>query len=103
MPVCTIMSMDLRPRQYQPLWTKLKALPAKQAAMQGVSVTAPRVLHKRIVKAVVKEKWLDLGFKLEVEPKHAIMYHARSGSILTFYLRLYNANHSGCPFSEDDF
>lgn len=97
------MPLDLGPRQYQPIWTKLKALPAKQAATQGISVTAPRVLHKRIVKAVVKEKWLDLGYKMEIEPKHAIMYHARSGSILTFYLRLYNANHSGCPFNEDDF
>lgn len=97
------MPLDLGPRQYQPIWTKLKALPAKEAALQGVSVTAPRALHKRIVKAVVKEKWLDLGFKMEIEPKHAIMYHSRSGGILTFTLRRYSPNHSGCPFTEEDF
>lgn len=97
------MPIDLGPRQYQPIWNKLKALPAKQAAKQGVSVTAPRVLHKRIMKAVVKEKWLDLGFKMEIEPNYAIMYHSRSGSILTFYLRRYFPNHQGCPFTEEDF
>ena len=97
------MSLILGPRQYEPIWTKLKALPAKLAATQGVSVTAPRVLHKRILKAVVKEKWLDIGFKMEIEPKYAIMYHARSGSILTFYLRIYYPNHQGCPYTEDDF
>jgi dUTPase len=97
------MSLDLGPRQYEPIWRKLKALPAKQAATQGVSVTAPRALHKRILKAVVKEKWLDIGYKMEIEPKHAIMYHSRSGSILTFFLRQYNSNNMGCPFTEDDF
>jgi hypothetical protein len=97
------MSLDLGPRQYEPIWRKLKALPAKQAATQGVSVTAPRALHKRILKAVVKEKWLDIGYKMEIEPKHAIMYHSRSGSILTFTMRLYNSNNQGCPFTEDDF
>jgi hypothetical protein len=97
------MPIDLGPRQYQPIWNKLKALPAKQAATQGVSITAPRALHKRILKAVVKEKWLDLGYKMEIEPKHAIMHHSRSGSILTFTMRLYSPNNQGCPFTEDDF
>lgn len=97
------MPLVLGPRQYQPIWNKLKALPAKQAATQGVSVTAPRVLHKRIVKAVVKEKWLDLGFKMEIEPRHAIMYHSRSGSILTFTLHQYSPDRSGCPYTEEDF
>jgi len=97
------MSVDNGPRLYQPIWNKLKALPAKQAATQGVSITAPRVLHRRILKAVVKEKWLDLGFKVEIEPNYAILYHTRSGGILTFYLRRYFPDHRGCPFTEDDF
>lgn len=97
------MSLVLGPRQYQPIWRQLKALPAKQAATQGVSITSPRVLHKRILKAVVKEKWLDIGFKMEIEPKYAKMYHMRSGSILTFYLRLYYPNSNGCQLGENDF
>ncbi len=97
------MSISLGPRQYQPIWLRLKALPPKQAEKQGISVTAPRVLHRRIVKAVVKEKWLDVGYKLEVEPKHAIMYHSRNGSVLTFTLHLYSPDRAGCPFTEEDF
>jgi hypothetical protein len=49
-------------------------------------VTAPRPLHARIIKAVKKEKWLDVGFKLEIEGKIAILSHARQNSILTFFL-----------------
>lgn len=90
-------------RQYYPIWKKLKALPAKLAESQGVSITAPRVLHKRILKAVIKEKWLDLGYKIAIEPKHAIMTHTRSGGILTFYLRLYSPDVATRNWTEKDF
>ncbi len=66
-------------RLYQPIWEKLKR--------EGkASVTANRVLHARILKAVIKEKWLDLGYKLEIAPYHCIVTHSRSNSVLTFYL-----------------
>lgn len=66
-------------RLYQPIWEKLKR--------EGqASITANRVLHPRILKAVIKEKWLDLGYKMEIAPYHCIVTHSRSNSVLTFYL-----------------
>lgn len=45
------------PRQYEPIWTKLKE--------DGVvRLAVPRPLHKRVVKAVLKEKDMDKGFRL---------------------------------------
>lgn len=75
-------------RQYEPIWQKLKSLPFHEAKTFGVSVTANRRLHPRIVKAVTKEKWLDLPYKLKLDPHKTIMYHVSKGSILTFYLEL---------------
>jgi hypothetical protein len=74
-------------RQYYPIWHKLKSMPLTEASSKGVSVTANRLLHPRIIKAVVKEKWMDIEHKLEVEPATLILYHERKGAILTFYLR----------------
>lgn len=71
---------------YDPVWERLKALPKKEAASRGVSINAPRHLHARILKAVVKRKWLDVGFKLAVSPAHATLTHASKGVILTFFL-----------------
>jgi hypothetical protein len=69
--------------EYDPLWNALKASNEKP---KRVSITANRLLHSRIVKAVKKRKWLDLGYKLEIHPRIATLSHTRSGSILTFYL-----------------
>lgn len=67
--------------QYSPIWDALKR--------DGtVSITAHRALHPRILKAVKKRKWLDLGYKMEIEPRYAILSHSRSFAILTFYLEL---------------
>ena len=51
-----------------------------------VRLTANRLLHPRIIKALQKEKWLDLGYKIEISPKIAIMTFRSEGSILTFEL-----------------
>jgi hypothetical protein len=66
-------------REYEPIWIKLKQ--TKQ-----VSLTANRALHARIIKAVKKEKWKDVGYKLEIEPRIATLSHATKGSIITFFL-----------------
>jgi hypothetical protein len=68
-------------RYYEPVWNQLKK---KKTAR----VTAHPALHARIVKAVVKEKWMDIGYKLEIDPYYAILTHSRSNSILTFTLHL---------------
>lgn len=69
-------------RQYEPVWNRLK----KDLQVQ---LTAHRSLHRRIIKAVTKEKWMDDAFKLEIFPKHAVMYHSRKGNIVTFKLVYY--------------
>jgi len=74
-------------RQYQPIWIKLKTMPLSEASKKGVSVTANRLLHPRILKAVVKEKWLDIEYKLAIEPAKVILYHECKHSVITFYLR----------------
>lgn len=75
-------------RQYQPIWNKLKSLPLQEASKKGVSVTANRALHSRIIKAVIKEKWIDIGYKLEMEPRKMIMEHTVKHAVITFYLRI---------------
>lgn len=75
-------------RQYQPIWSKLKSLPLKDAKTIGVSVTANRRLHPRIIKAVTKEKWLDIAYKIQMDPYVVRMTHYSKGAILTFYLEL---------------
>lgn len=70
--------------QYAPIWEKLKK--DKQ-----VSITANRALHSRILKAVTKLKWLDLGYKIEIDPDHAILSHSRNYAILTFVLEVRKA------------
>jgi hypothetical protein len=62
-------------------------MPLHEASTKGVSVTANRVLHPRILKAVVKEKWLDLEYKLATEPRTMILHHTTKHSVITFYLR----------------
>ena len=73
-------------RQYETIWFRLKQLSKKEAEAVGVSVSAPRSLHRRIIKAVKKEKWLDVGYKLEIEPRVAMLNSARKNSIITFTL-----------------
>lgn len=73
-------------RQYETIWTKLKQLPANEAAEVGVSVAAPRTLHARIIKAVIKEKWKDLGYKLLLDDKRATLSYVQKHAIITFFL-----------------
>jgi hypothetical protein len=68
-------------RDYEGIWTRLKK-------DHEVSITSPRHFHKRILKAVKKEKWMDLGYKLAIEPRRATLAHTRIGSILKFTLHL---------------
>jgi hypothetical protein len=52
--------MTRRPlRQYEKIWITLKR-------DRSIRIAAPRPLHKRIIKATMKERYMDLGFKLEL-------------------------------------
>ena len=76
--------------EYDGIWNALKA--SKDFPKQ-VSITANRLLNPRIIKAVTKRKWLDLGYKIQIEPKTSILTHTSKGSVITFFLT-YHANHS---------
>lgn len=73
-------------RFYQPIWERLKSMPPREASTIGVSITANRLLHPRIIKAVTKEKWMDIGFKILLDDKRAVLSHVRKNAVLTFYL-----------------
>lgn len=45
------------PRQYEPAWLALKE-------KGSVRLAVPRALHKRVVKAILKEKYMDIGYRL---------------------------------------
>lgn len=67
------------PRLYEPIWIKLKA--------EGIaSLTANRRLHARIIKAVIKEKWLDTGYKLQIYPWRSKLTYSTQHAVITFYL-----------------
>jgi len=68
-------------RQYQTIWEKIK--------QNGrCSVSAPKISHPRIVKAVTKEKYMDVVFKYSLGEncQKATLSHTSQGSKLTFFL-----------------
>lgn len=72
-------------RQYTPIWNEIK--------INGCcDISTHRAYHKRVIKAVVKEKDLDLGYKLECTerypPVQAVLRSSRSGSVIKFTLIL---------------
>jgi len=69
---------------YDPIWFKLKR-------DRVVSITANRLLHPRIIKAVTKRKWLDIGYKLQCDPLYAKLHVSRKGSVITFSLSFHQA------------
>lgn len=75
--------------EYSPLWEQLKNSEPKVQGVthiRSIRITAPRSLHKRIVKAVIKRKWLDLGHKIMLDSRKDILYHTREASMITFFL-----------------
>lgn len=74
-------------RTYYAIWNQLKSLSLEDATNKGVRVSAPRPHHRRIIKAVRKEKWMDVGYKIRMEPKVATIVTFSTASIITFRLR----------------
>ena len=72
-------------RQYETVWNEIKI-------NKTLRLSSPRPFHKRIIKAVVKEKDMDLGYKLECSesypPTYALLRSKREGAIITFTLTL---------------
>lgn len=74
-------------RMYEHIWKALKDLPKDQARQSGVRISAPRHLHRTIIKAVMKEKYMDLSYKLLNGERTAILIPSRAGSVITFRLQ----------------
>ena len=70
-------------RKYQPIWERLK-----QEPIAPVSLAAPLELHARIIKAVTKEKFKDLGWKLLCQERGSLyrLSYEVQGKSITFIL-----------------
>lgn len=68
-------------RQYEAIWLRLKK-------DSSVRIAAPAALHRRIVKAVTKEKDMDVVYKMEMIGKNIRVYlkHESEGGVLRFWL-----------------
>lgn len=69
------------PSQYEEIWTQLKAT-------GRVSLTANKLFHSRIIKAVIKRKYIDTAFKIQMleENSTATLENSAVNSIITFTL-----------------
>jgi len=74
-------------RKYQPIWEKLKELTKKPASEQalGIQIKAHPLLHARIIKAVIKEKYNDQGWRLQIEPQRSRLSYTQQGNVITFF------------------
>lgn len=71
-------------RKYYPIWRKLKR--------DGIAIVVhPQHLHRRLIKAVLKERTMDTGFRLELSEtnKSAKVLSSSDGNLITFKLKYY--------------
>jgi hypothetical protein len=68
-------------RMYEPAWLQLKT-------KGKVRLAAPPGLHRRIVKAITKEKDMDLGFKMDMLGKFLRVYlqHRSENGVIHLWL-----------------
>lgn len=72
-------------RMYQPAWNRLKKNPS-----EPLVISAHGKLHKRIYKAIKKEKNMDTIFHLllDDEGKRAVLSSTSDGNALKIYLEI---------------
>ena len=76
-------------RTYQQAWETLKA-------QERITLSSPKIYHSRIIKAIQKEKHLDLGFKMLCDEcsHYAIVYTVESvENKLSLVLRYFKGKH----------
>lgn len=71
--------MANRPRQYEPIWQALKK-------HKTITVRCPIHTHARLVKAVIKEKWMDTKFKQREGWRKMWLTYSITNDEVTFYL-----------------
>jgi len=71
-------------RKYYPIWNQLKS--TKRAV-----VVHPSHLHARLIKAVLKERTMDTGFRYELAEadRYAKVFSKSDGNMITFTLKYY--------------
>lgn len=81
-----------RMRKYEPVWLKAKSAINPPPDKSSCEISAHRAYHIRIIKAIVKEKDMDVVFKLECSemnpPQKALLTSKRIGSVIKFTLTL---------------
>ena len=80
-------------RQYEPAWNKLKQ-------DTELRIAAEPSVHKRIIKAVIKEKDMDIIYKLscEEECKRAVISYSRQHKMIVFKLKFVHSRISRSDF-----
>ena len=82
-------------RQYEPVWIAIKKNPNPPTGKFSCEISAHKAHHSRIIKAVVKEKDMDVGYKLECSemnpPQRSRLRVTTLGSIIKFKLTLQTA------------
>ena len=83
---CIYCCVYVRMRKYQPAWNQLKNNPS-----QPLVISAHRNYHPRIYKAIIKEKWMDTVYHVELDFKgyKAKLTSKSSGDLLTVTLTLH--------------
>lgn len=71
-------------RKYTPIWLQLKQ-------KKRVTVVHPAHLHARLIKAVMKERTMDTGFRYELAEanRNAKVLSKSEGNMIVFRLKLY--------------
>lgn len=89
--LCSENAMSDPSRQYYPIWKQLKL-------DHEVRVAVPRPLHARVIKAVTKEKWMDIEYKyqlMELQDCRSELVTLVSNNIITFRLEIRKINRFG--------
>jgi hypothetical protein len=71
--------MQTKLRLYEPIWLSLKK-------HKTCTILVPTHLHARVIKAVIKEKWLDNTFKKREGWRQQYLSYHISGNEITFKL-----------------
>lgn len=77
------------PRMYEPSWAQLKS---SRTNPKFIRIAAAAKLHPRIYKAIIKEKDMDIVYKLQLSeqpiPQRAKLRRVSKGGELTIFLDL---------------
>lgn len=76
-------------RKYTVIWRKIR-----DSEDHKCSIAAPEKLHLRIIKAVINEKWRDLGYKFALGEQHktAKLYYKRDGAKVDFWVVIFGTD-----------